>query len=90
MIERVDSSLVREWEEMVADGPETDADRADAPPPRDISRDPRAFELKGLAERAEPLTPAPQMSLWTDQFNNLLDVLKTRPWDAIRSTLHLD
>ena len=55
-----------------------------------LARDPRAFELKGLAERAEPLTPAPQMSLWTDQFNNLLDVLKTRPWDAIRSTLHLD
>ena len=52
MIERVDSSLVREWEEMVADGPDTDTDRADAPPPRDISRDPRAFAARIRAELA--------------------------------------
>jgi hypothetical protein len=30
------------------------------------------------------------MSLWTDQFNNLLDVLKTRPWDALKGALHLE
>jgi hypothetical protein len=55
-----------------------------------LARDPRAFDLKNLAERAEPLTPAPQMSLWTDQFNNLLDVLKTRPWDALKGALHFE
>ena len=55
-----------------------------------LARDPRAFELKGLAERAEPLTPAPQMSLWTDQFNNLIDVLKSRPLDELRELLNLD
>jgi hypothetical protein len=30
------------------------------------------------------------MSLWTDQFNNLIDVLKTRPWDSLRGALGLE
>jgi hypothetical protein len=30
------------------------------------------------------------MSLWTDQFNNLIDVLKTRPWDELKGLLHLE
>jgi hypothetical protein len=27
------------------------------------------------------------MSLWTDQFNNLIDVLKTRPWTSLSEAL---
>jgi hypothetical protein len=38
-----------------------------------------------LADRVEPLEANPAYSLWTDQFNNLLEVLKSRPLDAIKS-----
>lgn len=55
-----------------------------------LARDPKAFEVGELAKRAEPLATAPQMSLWTDNFNNLLDVLKTRPLDELKSLLGLD
>jgi spermidine synthase len=55
-----------------------------------LSKDAKALEAGGLAGRSEPLSPAPQMSLWTDQFNNLLDVLKTRPWDELKGLLHAD
>ncbi|MCU0952722.1 MAG: fused MFS/spermidine synthase [Burkholderiaceae bacterium] len=54
-----------------------------------IAKDPAAFDVGGLAARAEPLQPNPAMSLWTDQFNNLLDVLKTRPWDELRALVGL-
>jgi spermidine synthase len=43
------------------------------------------YENPRLAERAEPIAPRPDLSLWTDQFNNLLDVLKSRPLEAFRS-----
>jgi hypothetical protein len=33
---------------------------------------------------AEPIEPVAGFSLWTDQFNNLLDVLKTHPVDQLR------
>jgi hypothetical protein len=33
---------------------------------------------------AEPIDPNPQFSLWTDQFNNLIDVLKSNPVDELR------
>jgi len=32
-----------------------------------------------LLDVAEPIPPNPDLSLWTDQFNNLLDVLKSSP-----------
>jgi hypothetical protein len=32
-----------------------------------------------LLDVAEPIEPNPNLSLWTDQFNNLLDVLKSSP-----------
>jgi len=40
-----------------------------------------------IAEHAEPLEPVPGFSLWTDQFNNLLDVLKARPLDELKGLL---
>jgi hypothetical protein len=52
-----------------------------------IARDAKALETGTLADRAEPLEPVAHMSLWTDQFNNLLDVLKTRPWDELKRIL---
>jgi predicted membrane-bound spermidine synthase len=43
-----------------------------------------------IGGRAEPLTPVTGFSLWTDQFNNLLDVLKVRPLDELRGLLGLN
>jgi hypothetical protein len=31
-----------------------------------------------------PIEPTPGFSLWTDQFNNLLDVLKSNPLEAFK------
>jgi hypothetical protein len=53
-----------------------------------LAKDPAAFSGT-LAERAQPLEPVPHMSLWTDQFNNLIDVLKTRPWTSLSEALGL-
>jgi hypothetical protein len=47
-----------------------------------IARGPDAFAHE-LLQVAEPIEPNPQFSLWTDQFNNLLDVLKSRPVDEL-------
>ena len=54
-----------------------------------LARDARAFDDPRLAGRAEPLAPVPGFSLWTDQFNNLLDVLKVRPLEELKSLLGL-
>jgi hypothetical protein len=43
-----------------------------------------------IAERGEAIAVNPEFSLWTDQFNNLIDVLKLRPWQALKTALHLD
>jgi len=43
-----------------------------------------------IGDRAEPLAPVPAFSLWTDQFNNLLDVLKVRPLDELRGLLGMN
>jgi superfamily II RNA helicase len=43
-LERIDSSLVQEWEAMIAPS-EGEAQTA-LPPPKDISRDPRAFQAR--------------------------------------------
>ena len=48
-----------------------------------IARSAAPFEHQKLAV-AEPLEPNPAGSLWTDQFNNLIDVLKSRPVDEFR------
>jgi hypothetical protein len=52
-----------------------------------LARDPRVLDVEEIAARAEPLEPVARFSLWTDQFNNLLDVLKVRPLDELRSLL---
>jgi cytochrome c1 len=55
-----------------------------------LARDATVFGEGVLAQRAQPLVPVAHMSLWTDQFNNLIDVLKTRPWDSLRGALGLE
>jgi hypothetical protein len=52
-----------------------------------LAKDVRVFDDPLLAGRAEPLDPVPAFSLWTDQFNNLLDVLKVKPLDELQSLL---
>jgi spermidine synthase len=52
-----------------------------------IAQDTRVFDDPLLAERVEAIAPRPEFSLWTDQFNNLLDVLKTRSLTEIREAL---
>jgi hypothetical protein len=37
-----------------------------------------------LADRGEPLPARPELSVWTDQFNNLLEVLRTTPLDDLK------
>jgi spermidine synthase len=48
------------------------------------------FSHARLVDRVEPIVPNPALSLWTDQFNNLLDVLKSRPLNAFRSLVGSD
>jgi hypothetical protein len=54
-----------------------------------LARDPRVLDDPAIAARAEALDPVPGFSLWTDQFNNLFDVLKVRPIDELRAILGL-
>jgi hypothetical protein len=43
-----------------------------------------------LLDVATPLEPNPSFSLWTDQFNNLLDVLKSSPLEEFRRLVGID
>jgi len=49
-----------------------------------IARSPAAFDNDLLVEVAAPIEPNPNFSLWTDQFNNLIDVLKSNPINELR------
>ncbi len=55
-----------------------------------LARDATVFDDPLIGDRAEPLAPVPAFSLWTDQFNNLLDVLKVRPLDELRGLLGMN
>jgi hypothetical protein len=54
-----------------------------------LARAPSVLDAPQIATRAEPLEPVPEFSLWTDQFNNLLDVLKVRTLEELKSQLGL-
>jgi hypothetical protein len=54
-----------------------------------LARNPRVFDDEALAARVEHLAPNPALSLWTDQFNNLLDVLKRRPLAELTAAIGL-
>lgn len=55
-----------------------------------LARDERVFDDGLFAGRAERLVPVPRFSLWTDQFNNLLDVLKIKPLEELQDLVGLD
>ena len=54
-----------------------------------LARSPEAFDAERLAEAAEEIAPNPNFSLWTDQFNNLIDVLKSNPINELRRLIGL-
>jgi hypothetical protein len=54
-----------------------------------LARSPAAFDHERLAEVAEEMDPNPHFSLWTDQFNNLIDVLKSNPINELRRLIGL-
>ena len=43
-----------------------------------------------LLDVATPIEPNPSFSLWTDQFNNLLDVLKSSPLEEFRRLVGIE
>ena len=55
-----------------------------------LAESPAAFDDHRLAEVSNPIEPNPHFSLWTDQFNNLIDVLKSRPFEAFKSLVSPD
>jgi hypothetical protein len=54
-----------------------------------LARSPAAFDDERLAEVVEEIEPNPHFSLWTDQFNNLIDVLKSNPINELRRLIGL-
>ena len=54
-----------------------------------LARSPAAFTDQRLAEVVETIEPNPSFSLWTDQFNNLIDVLKSNPLNELRRLMGL-
>jgi hypothetical protein len=55
-----------------------------------MAEDDRPFDDPPVADRVEPIPPNPALSLWTDQFNNLIDVLKTHPLESLKSLFQAD
>jgi len=54
-----------------------------------LARSSTAFDNERLAEVVEAIEPNPHFSLWTDQFNNLIDVLKSNPINELRRLIGL-
>jgi SAM-dependent methyltransferase len=54
-----------------------------------LARSVEVFNDARLAEVAEAIEPNPDFSLWTDQFNNLIDVLKSNPINELRRLIGL-
>ncbi len=54
-----------------------------------LARSSTAFADERLVDFIESIEPNPHFSLWTDQFNNLIDVLKSNPIDQLRRLIGL-
>jgi hypothetical protein len=50
-----------------------------------IARDTSPFRAGPLADRVEILPSSARVGVWSDQFNDLLHVLKSTPWRAFKS-----
>ena len=71
--------------QLVRDDPDEDTSRASSSDWVLIATPLDAFKQAPFADRVEALTPDPQVGLWTDQFNDLLGILKSGPARAFRS-----
>jgi len=71
--------------QLVRDEPDEDTTHASSSDWVLIATRPDAFGRAPLADRVEALTPDPQVGLWTDQFNDLLGILKSGPARAFRA-----
>jgi hypothetical protein len=71
--------------QLVRDDPDEDTTHASSSDWVLIATRPDAFERAPFADRVEALTLDPQVGLWTDQFNNLLGILKSGPAHAFRA-----
>jgi len=69
----------------VRDEPNQGSSRASSSDWVVISDRPDAFDQPPFAGRVEALRPDPGVGLWTDQFNNLLAIVKSRPVQALRA-----
>ncbi len=54
-----------------------------------LARTSAPFDDERLEEVVEAIEPNPNFSLWTDQFNNLIDVLKSNPINELRRLIKL-
>lgn len=70
---------------LVRDEPNQGSSRASSSDWVVISDRPDAFDQPPFAGRVEALRPDPGVGLWTDQFNNLLAIVKSRPVQALRA-----
>jgi hypothetical protein len=70
---------------LVRDEPDEDDTRASSSDWVLIAARPDTLEQAPMASRAETLKPEARVGVWTDQFNNLLAIVKSRPMRALRA-----
>ncbi len=71
--------------QLVRDDPDEETSRASSSDWVLISARGDAFAAPSFAGRVEALKPDPRVGLWTDEFNNLLGIVKSRPMQALRA-----
>jgi spermidine synthase len=70
---------------LVRDEPDEETTRASSSDWVLIAARADAFERAPFKGRADALEPDPAIGLWTDQFNNLLGIVKSRPLGALKA-----
>jgi hypothetical protein len=71
--------------QLVRDDPDEETSRASSSDWVLIAARPDAFEKAPFSGRVEALSLEPRVGVWTDQFNNLLGIVKSRPVQALRA-----
>jgi hypothetical protein len=72
---------------LVRDDPDEETTHASSSDWVLLSARRNAFAQAPFADRVEVLKPDSRVGLWTDQFNNLLGIIKSRPASALRALL---
>jgi len=70
---------------LVRDEPDEEKSRASRSDWVLLAGRPDAFEQAPFAGRVEALAPDAAVGVWTDQFNNLLAIVKSRPAQALKA-----